>query len=113
MKKIMVKWCKIAEEDHKKQKREYCHTFHRKNTICTCNAFYDLPDRYRLAILAHEIGHLLCGPDGNEDDANRKAIKLFRVEIYYEPRTIHGNHLEAINAEDVGYLRWQIERLLF
>jgi hypothetical protein len=103
MNSIEVKWCKIAEEDHKKERRVYAHTFHRKNTICVCRDFGELPDQHFVAILAHEIGHLLAGPKRSENAVNKEVYKKFGVRIIYL-QTPYGDNLEYVNKNDAYYL---------
>lgn len=44
-----------------------------------------LPWRYRLALMAHEIGHVL-DPEGGEDDADAAAQASLGVKINYDKR---------------------------
>jgi hypothetical protein len=82
---LPIKWrlCRDAEQEHRKDERQYAHTFHYANTICVCRAFWDLPKSYRDGVLLHEIGHLLVGPEGTEQEATRAAEDVFKARIDY------------------------------
>jgi hypothetical protein len=96
--KLNVKWtyCKTVEEEHRQHKRQYAHSFHFPNTICTSKALWTLPKRHRDAILLHEVGHLLAGPDASEEDANRAIEKCSGLKIDYVD-TRYGEDLETLN----------------
>jgi hypothetical protein len=110
MRKIKIQLCEIAEKDHEMDMRNYAHTFHRKNTICICEDFLNLPDRYFWAIMIHEIGHLLVGKNGSEKDANRAAEEYFGVKVYCLPKTYYGKKLEFV-AGDLGFIKKVISLL--
>ena len=56
------------------------------------------PRTHRDAILFHEIGHLLTGPNASEAAANRAIQGMTGVTIYYL-NTRYGHHLESLNPE--------------
>lgn len=87
--------CPEVEEEHRESKRQYAHTFHHKGTICVCKEFWRLPPKHRDAILLHEIGHLLVGPEGGEEDANRAVEEVLgaRIEYVCSP---YGDDLEVV-----------------
>jgi hypothetical protein len=112
MRKIKIQLCEIAEKDHQKKKRNYAHTFHKKNVICVCKDLYQLPLRDKAAIIAHEFGHLFAGKDGTEEDANREVFNYFSINIYYRPRTRYGDNLECIDQKDIEVLISQLIPLI-
>jgi hypothetical protein len=72
---IKIVPCNGVEKDHAEDIRAYAHVFHLKDIkVCVAAAFWALPENIRLAILLHEMGHLLAGPRGSEVAAN-KAVK--------------------------------------
>jgi len=94
-KPVAVKHCELAEKDHREEFRVYAHTFHRKNVICVCSAFNSLPDTWRLAILLHEVGHLLAGQRASEASANEAVRKVSGIRITYKTGP-YGDGLEWI-----------------
>ena len=52
-----------------------------------------LPKTYRLGLIAHEIGHVLC-PEGDEDDADTAALDVLCVSIKYD-RSFPGKGLQS------------------
>jgi hypothetical protein len=103
-KPIYVRHCKLADADHQEKKRWYAHTFHRQNVICTARAFNVLPPEWRLAILLHEIGHLLAGPTASEAAANEAVEKDSGIKIVYRDGP-YGENLERINVNQVEKAR--------
>lgn len=103
---MTVKWrhCAIAERDHRKDVRNYAHTFHFPQTICFAKAFWKLPREYRDGILLHEIGHLLAGPQGSESDANEAVFDWIGARIEYV-NSAHGRRLERVRNEGVRIIR--------
>lgn len=93
-----VKQCDQCDQEHADSKRQYAHTFHKMNTICVAKAFYDLPQSWQFAILLHEVGHLLAGPKGSEDAANKAAQKASGIPIVYKDGP-YGEELEWIPAK--------------
>ena len=85
--------CGEVERDHARDRRSYAHTYHYPNTICLCDAFWDLPRDYQDGLLMHEAGHLLAGYGGTEEAANRAAEAVFggRIEYVDSP---YGHQLE-------------------
>lgn len=94
-----VEICRDADREHEKSQRQYAHVYHRQNVICVARDFYKLPNRHRLALLLHEVGHLLAGRGGGEMAADRAAYDLSGVKIYYEDGR-YGEQLESIKPED-------------
>jgi hypothetical protein len=109
--KYRVKHCPLADDEHKKSRRQYAHTFHRKNTICTADAFEDLPEENQLGILLHELGHLEAGAQRRGEAAANDAILQntgIRVEYKDSP---HGRRLERIADKDKGKASEVIEQM--
>lgn len=99
-----ISWCPIAQADHKKSKRQYAHTFHRKNTICICKQFLLLPKRNQIGILCHEVGHLIAGPRANEEQADIAANGFFRIRIKYRDSK-YGKNLQYVDKRHYGVIR--------
>jgi hypothetical protein len=93
-----VKLCPLANAEHAKRQRQYAHTFHHKNEICIANAFNDLPQTWQFAILLHEVGHLLAGPNASEGAANKAIEKETGIPIKYKDGP-YGEQLEWIPAK--------------
>ena len=107
---VAVRKCSEAQADHNKKERYYAHTFHKPNAICVCTQFLGLPDQWRLAILLHEVGHLIAGPRESEAAANAAVTKASGIKIHYKDGP-HGEHLEWIDAASVPaakkFLKWE------
>ena len=94
---MKVEWriCEEAEREHRRNRRQYAHVYHVPGQICLCKAFWELPKVYRDGVLLHEIGHLVAGPEGSEEDATRAAETLFGVQIDYADSP-YGEELERV-----------------
>jgi hypothetical protein len=57
--------------------------FHIQNQVCVAKAFDGLPEKYRLGILMHELGHILAGPEGSEGAANRAITAVHGIPVSY------------------------------
>ena len=104
---MTVRWrhCAIAESDHRKDVRNYAHTYHYPHTICFAKAFWKLPREYRDGIILHEIGHLLAGPEGSESDANDAVFDWSGARIEYVDSP-YGRRLERVkNMAGVRIIR--------
>ena len=101
MRQFTVSECPQANQEHQDSQRQYAHVFHRDGTICIAKAFWQLPERLRLAILLHEAGHLLAGPRGGELAANRAAERYSGIPIEYQDCR-YGEELESISPRYVG-----------
>ena len=86
--KIKVMWCALADKEHRKRQRQFAHTYHKKNMICLARAIMGLPLHNIQGIIWHELGHLVIGPKGSEEAANRKAKKLCGHQIKYDARRV-------------------------
>lgn len=91
----IVKLCELAQREHGESKRQYAHVFHRDNVICVCFDFLTVPKHYRQGIIWHEIGHLLVGPEGSEQDANEAVYQEFGIRIKYR-NSKYGKNLEFV-----------------
>lgn len=101
MRQLSVETCSQADTEHKNSQRQYAHTFHRQGVICVSKAFWQLPERTRIAILLHEAGHILAGQRAGEVAANNAAERYSGVAIEYRDSP-HGQELEWIAPEDVA-----------
>ena len=96
--------CKDVQEEHRKSKRQYAHVFHIPGQVCLADEFEQLPEKNRLGILMHELGHIIAGPSKGELAANRAAENAFGILIKYG-RSKHGQDLEYIDAEHFARAR--------
>jgi len=78
-----VHWCQVAERAHQRSRRQYAHVFHRRGVICVARAFWRLPRRHRLGVLAHEAGHVLAGRAAGEHAADEAAARALGITIRY------------------------------
>src|SRR5271165_5781590 len=101
MRQFTVSECPQANQEHQSSERQYAHVFHKDGQICVARAFWDLPERLRLAILLHEAGHILAGPRGGELAANRAVERESGIPIEYRDCRF-GNELESISARHVA-----------
>lgn len=98
---VRLQHCLLADKDHKKSLRAYCHTFHKQDKkvggikiriICCAKAFWSLPKAYQKGLVWHEIGHLLR-PDIMDE------LKVDKVSGFYGVKVIrrsgkYGDNLE-------------------
>lgn len=61
---------------------------------------YNLPNIHRYALLLHEIGHLLAGPNKGEAAADKAAYDYSGIHIRYR-NSKYGKMLETIDSSDV------------
>jgi hypothetical protein len=87
--------CKKADQEHRRNKRQYAHTFHYKNCVCLARAFANLPAKHQDAIVLHEVGHLIAGPNATEEEANKAIEDRTGITITYAD-TRYGKDLERI-----------------
>jgi hypothetical protein len=93
--------CPLVEREHRESRRQYAHVFHIENQVCCARAIADLPEKYRLGILMHELGHIMAGQRGSEDAANSAVFRETGIRIYYG-----GNSdLEFIDRRDFDKAR--------
>src|SRR5574340_1171437 len=96
---IPVVYCLEADQEHKSSQRHYAHVFHKLGKICIAHAFWRLPETHALAILLHECGHILAGPDGGEQQANRTIEDQTGIPIFWKDSAA-GESLEWIRPQD-------------
>lgn len=114
---LKIKFCRLADKDHKRSKRQYAHTYHYPWTICFAKAAKNLKPREFAAIFAHEIGHLLAGPgDGLphaavERAANRAANEYFGTKIRYRDSG-RGRRVQVLSRSDFLKIRRKMMQLL-
>lgn len=101
---VKICFCGLADREHTRSKRQYAHTYHKRNVICFAQAANDLTEAQYWAILAHEVGHLLVGFEGSERDANTAANRFFGVRIFYRDSP-QGKHLETASKRDVERIK--------
>jgi hypothetical protein len=101
--------CQTAEKEHRRSERQYAHTFHYDGVICVCKAFWELPDRHLFGVLAHEIGHLLAGPHGSDNDADAAVHDAYWLKVRYTD-TDRANparsSLEYLSLSDMSKFVW-------
>jgi predicted acetyltransferase len=98
---ITVRHCREADKEHNKSRRQYAHTYHHHNVICVADAWLDLPLENQLAIVAHEVGHILVNStDHTEQEADKTANKFFKIRIRYENTNRYGNRLQYVSFKD-------------
>lgn len=108
--KIHLRSCKTVEKEHELSKRQYMHTGHYPGvSICVAKEFFDLPFQHKLALIAHEIGHLLGGE--TEDEANKLAEKFLGVRIYYIDTVFFGKDLQWVSKKDSEKIAEKLEIL--
>lgn len=120
-KSIKVKICKLANDEHRKRKRQYAHTFHNPKTICLSDAAVNLSPNQFWAIMAHEVGHLIAEPELrrrgirehqiSEDAANMAANDFFGIKIRYRDSKA-GNNLQTITTKEVARVKRKISAYL-
>jgi len=101
---IRVRVCPDADGDSSRSRRAYAHTYCGSwPGICVASSFFALSREHRDGILAHEIGHLLAGPDGDEWEADAAFLESTGVRIEYADGA-HGRCLQWVDPKDSGAL---------
>lgn len=100
-----IRHCRLADKDHARRKRQYAHTWHKDNkTICVAKVFWDLPLEHQAGLIAHEIGHLLMGPEHHEEyEADLSAMERFGIVIRYKSSR-YGDFLQYLDKKDIKRL---------
>lgn len=93
--RLHVRHCRLADEEHAASRRQYAHVFHKADTICVADAFFDLPQTTQLALLLHEVGHRLAGMRAREETANKAVKEASGIHIHYRNGR-YGERLEWI-----------------
>jgi hypothetical protein len=96
-----VEICPSAETEHLKAQRQYAHVFHHPGVICISPSISRLPEENRVAIILHEIGHILAGQRATEKAANAAVLEASGVEIQYHDGE-GGKNLEWIAPNDIA-----------
>ena len=111
---ILINKCKVADSEHRQSVRQYAHVGHVDNTICLAYAWKHLPLNNQMAIIAHEIGHLLYGnTDHTEQDADREVNKFLRIKILYNDSR-YGIGLQNLNLDNtMDVFEWLHENVTF
>lgn len=76
---------KPLDREHARNNRRYAQVRLDDGVIELADAVRRLPRAHRLALYAHELGHL-ADPTGTELGADRQALKRFGVVIGYDDR---------------------------
>ncbi len=103
---IKLRFCDLADADHRKKWRQFAHTNHAVYTVCFARAAEDeLSDEEILGMSAHELGHVVGKrlrypehtraipskktPKKVQDEADRIAVKVLGFEgLRYNHRTL-------------------------
>lgn len=101
---LHVTRCLSMQKEHRRSLRQYAHVFHVPRQICIARDLEDLPAQIGLAILLHEVGHLLAGPDKGERVANNTIERYSGIHIYYEDSD-YGSNLEIIEQCHISTAR--------
>lgn len=101
LKKVKLRYCGVADKDHKEEWRNFAHTFHYADIVCISKAAdKELTKDEMLGIFAHEFGHLVAdrlGLRGHrsahmkaaaQDEADRVSEEIFGLPIQYNRRML-------------------------
>jgi len=99
--KFKIKRCKLADRENYRSSRQYLHVGHIPKHICKALAFDTIPLNHQIALLLHELGHLLIRENHGEEEANEMAKEISGVTIKYIPDTPFGKRLQFIPSEDL------------
>ncbi len=97
LRRLRVRHCRLADQDHAALRRSYAHVGHRPNTICVAHAYWGLPYSYQLGIFWHEVGHLLLSrrPVHSEAQADQEVLKQLGIRVRYRDGP-HGEGLQWV-----------------
>ena len=85
--------------------RRYAETDVRRRIFCFAPRVLFLARPYRVALIAHEIGHVIMGPvPHTEDDANCAAFDDLSVFIRYDRRNFPGRGLQCASRTSLRNL---------
>lgn len=97
---ITVRVCDGADRTRTGSRRAYAHTFCKKGpVVCVASEFFGLPAGHRDGIMAHELGHLMAGPDADEEAADRAFEAATGVRVRYKDG-VHGRCLQWLSPKD-------------
>jgi len=102
--KLIIKLCPRADKEHSYSRRQYAHVGHKRGVICVANDFFDLPPAIQMGLIAHEVGHIMVGYQGTEEDADKAANELFGIKIRYSDFP-YGKDLQYLSEHDTIVLR--------
>ncbi len=106
---LQLDWTTALAKTHQRNHRRYAQVWsssHPPRYELAPQTVY-LPARHRLALLAHEVGHVLK-PRGSEDDADRAAREVLGVKIGYDHR-FPGKGLQvARNPPSFHFANWHL-----
>ena len=105
--KVEVRFCELADRDHRLKWRQFAHTGHESHVVCFARAAEDeLTDEEILGMSAHELGHIVGTrlrypehmksrprsrgtPKAVQEEADRIAREVFGFEsLRYNRRTL-------------------------
>ncbi len=109
--KIKVHVCAEIRRERRCSSRAYAHTYHFRRTICIAPELLELPERFRWAILLHELGHLGLAEPHTEQQADAAGAIIGKVPIL---RADHGTarNLETVHPRDVARARSVVHRFV-
>ncbi len=101
---LKVHHCQVAQKDHDESVRQYAHVFCRRDKgVCVARELWDLPKDHRAGIIAHELGHLLAGPRGSEQDADDAFERVSGYKIRYKDGP-WGERLQYVGPEAARFI---------
>ena len=73
-----LRWafCAKADREHEESERQYMHTYCKRDAICVARAATELNREQLIALIAHEVAHVLMGDRPGEYEADRIGSKI-------------------------------------
>lgn len=108
---IKLRHCSEVDKEQTLSRRQYAHTNHYDNTICVADAFWDLPMKFQVGLLAHELGHIIMLEKRQthyEPDADKAAKQYLGVTVQYVAHTPWGEDLQYLNKRDLTRFRSKV-----
>jgi len=97
--------CRVAENDHIHEYRQFAHVFHKHDRICVAREICTLPDQNLYGILVHEFGHLFADMEvkGHPEVAADSSVYFYlgimvRYEDPHQIQTISKKNLKRIRG---------------
>jgi hypothetical protein len=81
------------------QFRAYAHVGHKPDQICVRKDFIDLPECHQVALILHEIGHLISEQGHDEPAADLSVKRRLNIEIKYDNLL----EIQYVDPEVVAY----------
>lgn len=82
---VSWRWCREADAEHTESPRQYMHTWHDGwDGICVARAATELPIQNLVALVAHEVGHLIMGDRPGELEADRIGGEIVGGLVKYD-----------------------------